>query len=280
MTDLDAAKAQLTIRLQNCRTPSRRRRQAQAEAQQELEAAAAKAKADAAKVQIDELVADRSSALRDAKERAPPSRSSTSSTRPSRSASPRSPGRPPPRRRAGGTAGVPIQIGPAVSPGRRPAPRVSGNVGPRIHPVYGYRSCHTGADISAGWAPILSAADGVVVSVENGGPYGLHTLIQHGSGISTMYAHQSATSVSPGQKVTQGQIIGNVGSTGWSHRSAPALRGARQWHALRSDGLVRRGEGSGLLLMVKESGRKLITVNRRARHDYAITDTYEAGIWC
>jgi murein DD-endopeptidase MepM/ murein hydrolase activator NlpD len=94
---------------------------------------------------------------------------------------------------------------------------VSGNVGPRIHPVYGYRSCHTGADISCGMGTgILAAADGVVVSVENGGPYGLHTLIQHGSGISTMYAHQSATSVSPGQKVTQGQIIGNVGSTGWS----------------------------------------------------------------
>jgi murein DD-endopeptidase MepM/ murein hydrolase activator NlpD len=42
-----------------------------------------------------------------------------------------------------------------------------------------------------------------VVSVENGGPYGLHTLIQHGSGISTMYAHQATVSVSAGEKVSK-----------------------------------------------------------------------------
>lgn len=94
---------------------------------------------------------------------------------------------------------------------------VSGGVGPRIHPVYGYRSCHTGVDISAGYGtPIRAAASGIVASVQNGGPYGLHTLIVHSGGLSTMYAHQSSVAVGSGSSVSAGQVIGYVGSTGWS----------------------------------------------------------------
>ena len=95
--------------------------------------------------------------------------------------------------------------------------RLSGTVGPRRHPVYGYRSCHTGIDIAAprGTA-IRAAADGVVVSVQYGGAYGRHTLIAHGSGLTTMYAHQDSTIVKQGQFVAAGQKIGEVGSTGWS----------------------------------------------------------------
>ena len=89
-------------------------------------------------------------------------------------------------------------------------------VGPRIHPVYGYKSCHTGIDISGSTGtPIHAAASGIVVSVINGGPYGLHTLIAHGSGLTTMYAHQSSTKVKSGQSVSSGQTIGAVGTTGW-----------------------------------------------------------------
>ena len=88
--------------------------------------------------------------------------------------------------------------------------------GPRIHPVYGYKSCHTGIDIGAGYGqPIYAAADGIVVSVLNGGPYGLHTLLAHGSGLTTLYAHQSATLVKAGEHVKRGQVIGKVGATGW-----------------------------------------------------------------
>lgn len=95
--------------------------------------------------------------------------------------------------------------------------RISGNVGPRRHPVYGYRSCHTGMDIAApSGTTIKAASDGIVVSVLNGGAYGKHTLIAHGSGLTTMYAHQLTTSVRPGQTVSAGQKIGEVGSTGWS----------------------------------------------------------------
>ncbi len=218
LLDLDAAKAQLTIRLQNLQDAEEEAEQAQAEAQKEVTAAtAAKAKADEAKAQIDALVADRASALRDAKERRADVKKQYEQYKAeqeriaaiARAAAAKAQGN--------GTAGVPIEIGSGGLVWPTPGAGVSGNVGPRIHPVYGYRSCHTGADISAGeGTAIHAAADGVVVSVENGGPYGLHTLVQHGSGISTMYAHQSAVSVSAGQKVTQGQVIGSVGSTGWS----------------------------------------------------------------
>jgi murein DD-endopeptidase MepM/ murein hydrolase activator NlpD len=94
--------------------------------------------------------------------------------------------------------------------------KLAQGVGPRIHPVYGYKSCHTGIDISGGTGtPIHAAASGIVVSVLSGGPYGLHTLLAHGSGLTTMYAHQSAAKVKAGQSVTAGQVIGLVGTSGW-----------------------------------------------------------------
>lgn len=93
---------------------------------------------------------------------------------------------------------------------------ISQKVGPRVHPVYGYRSCHTGIDLgAASGTPIRATAAGVVVSTEKGGPYGWHTLIAHGDGIFSMYAHQSRFGVSEGETVTAGQVVGYVGSTGW-----------------------------------------------------------------
>ncbi len=217
LSDLDEAKAQLTARLAGLKILEQEAEEAQAEAQQELDkAAAAKARADAAKAKIDELVAARASALRDAKERKQAVRKQYNRLKVeqeriaaiARAAAAKA---------SNGQVGVPVNIGPGGLAWPVPGAPISGNVGPRIHPVYGYRSCHTGTDISAGQgASILAAADGVVVSIQNGGPYGLHTLVQHGSGISTMYAHQTSTDVSVGQKVKRGQTIGRVGSTGWS----------------------------------------------------------------
>lgn len=111
---------------------------------------------------------------------------------------------------------------PAPDPGRGftwpvGGARLTGLTGPRIHPVYGYRSCHTGIDLAAGTGtPIRATASGTVVSVRNGGPYGLHTLVTHGGGIASFYAHQSRTAVRPGERVREGEVIGYVGSTGWS----------------------------------------------------------------
>lgn len=88
--------------------------------------------------------------------------------------------------------------------------------GPRIHPVYGYRSCHTGVDVRGSTGtPIRATQAGVVAEVASGGPYGLHTLIAHGDGVASFYAHQSRAVVKVGQQVKHGDVIGYVGSTGW-----------------------------------------------------------------
>jgi len=89
-------------------------------------------------------------------------------------------------------------------------------VGPRIHPVYGYKSCHTGDDIHGAYGtPIHAAASGVVIFLVNHGAYGLHTIISHGGGLATMYAHQSGVTVHVGEIVHQGDVIGYVGASGW-----------------------------------------------------------------
>ncbi|MSO27677.1 MAG: M23 family metallopeptidase [Candidatus Nanopelagicales bacterium] len=93
---------------------------------------------------------------------------------------------------------------------------VNASVGPRVHPVYGYDSCHTGTDIRGNTGtPIRAAASGTVANISDGGPYGLATLIAHADGMTTLYAHQSSVSVSEGQHVDAGEVIGAVGTTGW-----------------------------------------------------------------
>jgi murein DD-endopeptidase MepM/ murein hydrolase activator NlpD len=92
-----------------------------------------------------------------------------------------------------------------------------GGVGWRVHPVYKYRSCHTGVDSGApGGTPIRAAASGVVLSTSVSRAYGNLTLIDHGGGVVTMYAHQSRFGVSPGQAVANQEVIGYVGTTGFS----------------------------------------------------------------
>lgn len=110
--------------------------------------------------------------------------------------------------------------GQATGPLMWPLPGASAGqgVGWRTHPVYGYRSCHTGVDIGApSGTPILAADDGVVVWTrsELSGPWGNNTLIDHGNGLSTFYPHQSSFNVSPGQRVSAGDVIGYVGATGY-----------------------------------------------------------------
>ena len=97
-----------------------------------------------------------------------------------------------------------------------PGEKTSGGTGWRVHPVYGYRSCHTGVDIQGTWGtPVLAALPGTVVRVDNDKVYGRRTVIDHGKGLSTMYAHQDSVHVRSGQRVARGQVIGEVGSTGW-----------------------------------------------------------------
>jgi murein DD-endopeptidase MepM/ murein hydrolase activator NlpD len=98
-----------------------------------------------------------------------------------------------------------------------PGRAAGGSVGWRVHPVYGYKSCHTGVDSGAPrGTPIRAAAAGIVLSTTVSRAYGNMTLINHGDGMVTMYAHQSQFAVSSGQAVGNQDVIGYVGSTGFS----------------------------------------------------------------
>ena len=99
---------------------------------------------------------------------------------------------------------------------------VTSGFGPRTHPIYGESRMHTGIDIGASsGAPIKASDDGIVVMAGANGGYGNWTLVDHGGGLATGYGHQSSIGVSVGQRVTRGQVIGRVGSTGAS--TAPHL---------------------------------------------------------
>lgn len=96
-----------------------------------------------------------------------------------------------------------------------PGAPITSGFGPRVHPIYGDVRMHTGVDFGAATGtPIQAAADGVVVSAGPLGGYGNATVIDHGNGLATLYAHQSSIIVSPGQHVSRGQVIGYVGCTG------------------------------------------------------------------
>lgn len=95
---------------------------------------------------------------------------------------------------------------------------ITSGFGYRTDPITGATAYHSGLDIGASCGtPIKAAGTGVILSAGfNSGGYGNMTLINHGNGLSTLYGHQSSIIVSEGQSVTQGQVIGYVGSTGKS----------------------------------------------------------------
>mgnify|MGYP004570070677 CR=1 FL=1 len=95
-------------------------------------------------------------------------------------------------------------------------------------PVGGYISCrfgdpdpngapHWALDVAiAAGTPVYAAADGKVLVAKWHDSYGNFVLIDHGGGYSTLYAHFSSIAVSAGQSVSSGQVIGYVGTTGFS----------------------------------------------------------------
>jgi murein DD-endopeptidase MepM/ murein hydrolase activator NlpD len=116
-----------------------------------------------------------------------------------------------------GYGSAPLPAGP-IRPGNG-----SGLIWPVDGPVvsgFGMRwgSMHEGIDIAVpAGTPIRAAASGTVVllqSESSSGGYGNFTCLDHGGGLSTCYAHQSAFAVGSGQSVSQGDVIGYVGCTG------------------------------------------------------------------
>ena len=94
---------------------------------------------------------------------------------------------------------------------------ITSSFGYRTHPILGISKLHTGADMSApSGTPIKAAGAGEIILATYYGGYGNAVVIDHGGGMTTLYAHQSSVRVSIGDEVATGDVIGYVGSTGLS----------------------------------------------------------------
>lgn len=97
--------------------------------------------------------------------------------------------------------------------------RISSRFGMRIHPILGYNKMHKGIDFAAPTGtPIVAAGDGVIDKIYRSRSYGNYIKIRHKNHYKTAYAHMSrfAKGMKRGTRVSQGDIIGYVGSTGRS----------------------------------------------------------------
>ncbi len=104
---------------------------------------------------------------------------------------------------------------------RKPVPngKFRSAYGMRRHPISRRLKLHGGVDWSAPrGTPIISAGNGVVEKAGWGSGYGKQTIVRHANGYETSYSHQTAYAkgIKPGARVRQGQVIGYVGSTGYS----------------------------------------------------------------
>lgn len=112
---------------------------------------------------------------------------------------------------------------------------ISSPYGMRRHPIFGYYRLHNGVDIaSACGRPVRAAAGGRVVARYFSAAYGNRVVIGHGvrggKGLATVYNHMQRFSTYTGEKVKRGEVIGFVGSTGWStgcHNHFMVLRNGR-----------------------------------------------------
>jgi len=97
--------------------------------------------------------------------------------------------------------------------------RISSGFSMRVHPVSGAWKAHKGIDYAAALGtPIRASGDGVIDFAGVQGGYGNFVTIKHWANYTTAYAHMSrfAPGIRKGSKVNQGDVIGYVGSTGWS----------------------------------------------------------------
>jgi murein DD-endopeptidase MepM/ murein hydrolase activator NlpD len=97
------------------------------------------------------------------------------------------------------------------------AGHVTSLYGMRRHPILGFVRMHAGVDYGARFgAPIYAVADGIVSFAGRHGGHGNYVRLEHGGGNGTGYGHMSRIAVSPGARVSAGQVIGYVGSSGLS----------------------------------------------------------------
>ncbi|MDE6588920.1 MAG: M23 family metallopeptidase, partial [Oscillospiraceae bacterium] len=128
---------------------------------------------------------------------------------------------------------------------------VSSGYGWRVHPITGVKNLHRGVDIAVAQGTAIKAIqDGRVVSAGDMGGYGLCVVIEDEKGYQSRYAHCSSLSVSAGQEVRRGDVIGAVGSTGNStgpHLHLEVMRdgGISQPLLFCGHGRQRRRPGAG-----------------------------------
>ncbi len=95
--------------------------------------------------------------------------------------------------------------------------RITSPFGMRYHPILHIYKIHTGMDIGAPTgANFVAASEGIVVKAEMNSAYGNMVVIDHGGGVSTLYAHGSQILVTVGQAVKRGEPVLKVGSTGYA----------------------------------------------------------------
>ena len=115
-------------------------------------------------------------------------------------------------------ASTPVQAGVLSRPVGGP---VTSPFGMRVHPITGVTKLHTGTDFGAACGtPIRAARGGTVLAAEFNTAYGWRTVVVHGEVggvmLTTTYNHQQALGVDAGQQVQAGEVIGHVGTTGYS----------------------------------------------------------------
>ena len=116
---------------------------------------------------------------------------------------------------------VPVYKPKVIGTGRLSRPcggPVTSPFGYRIHPIFHTKIYHAGVDFGVpSGTPIHAADSGIVIYAGSGmRGYGNVVIIDHGGGLSTLYAHNSSLTVRAGQSVSKGQVIARAGSTGYA----------------------------------------------------------------
>ena len=140
--------------------------------------------------------------------------------------------------------------------------RLSSHFGKRKHPVLGYTRMHKGTDFAAPrGTPIYAGGSGVIEKAGPNGTFGNYIRIRHSNTWSTAYAHMHnfAKGMKPGKRVTQGQVIGYVGTTGRStgnHLHYEVLKNGTQVNPMKmKQPALAKLEGADLDAFVKERNR-------------------------
>ena len=136
----------------------------------------------------------------------------------------------PPASTGGGTAGAPSNVAGVTWLVPINYTHVASPFGMRMHPIYGYMKMHSGVDLAAAaGTPIIASRSGIVtVAGYEAGGAGNYVNINHMDGFTTRYMHMTNYIVSPGQKVTAGQVIGYCGATGAA--TGPHLHFSVYWN--------------------------------------------------